>query len=211
MHQTTADNPLEAANAVAEVYARSAFDLAAQAGDEAVTSLADELDQIAALLREQDDLRNLFTNPSVNTDRRAQSIETMFKGRVSDLTYKLLQVLNRKGRLDQLVGVAVVYDQIVKDERGEVDVDVYAATALDEQQTRRIADRIGALVDRKAIVRAHVDERMIGGLKVRVGDQLIDGSVATQLQKLKRRMLERGREAVRSGANAMISDEGSAT
>ncbi len=207
MHETTADNPVQTANAVAQVYARSAFDLASEADGDMVNTLADELGQIVALMREDDDLHRLMTNPAINADRRGPSIEAIFKGQVSDLTYRLLQVLNRKQRLDHLPGVAAAYDQILKAERGEVDVDVYAATTLDAQQIDRIGQRIGQIIGRKALVRPHVEESMIGGLKLRVGDQLIDASVATQLRKLKQNMLESGREAVRSASGTLLEDD----
>jgi len=209
MHETTADNPVAAASAVAQVYARSLYELAVDAGGKVVDEVGEELSQVVGLMREQRELELLLTNPAINADRRRQSIASIFQGRVSDLTYRFLQVVNEKRRLAELPGIARAYDQIVKAERGEIDVDVYAASELDDKQVKRIGQRIGELVGRTAIVHPHVNESMIGGLKVRVGDRLIDASVATQLQNLKRRMLARGREIARTNAAQIMEEEGS--
>ncbi len=206
MHHSTADNPVQAAGAVAQVYARSAYNLAVQAGGSAVPDLQDELNQVVDLMRDHPKLRTLLTDAAISAGHRAASIANLFRDRAGDLTYRLLQVLNDKDRLDQLPGIALAYAQIVKAERGEIDVEVYAAAPLAQGQIDRIADRIGAMVGRKAIVHPHVDESMIGGLKVRVGDQLIDASVVTQLRKLRERLLDRGRQAVRAGVDAIVEE-----
>lgn len=201
MASHTADNPVKIAGAVAQTYAESLWDLAVEA--DAVDAVADELAQLVDLLDDQPDLRALFESPAIRADRRAASIEQIFKGQLSPLTYRFLQVLNRKGRLGQLPAIRLAFDQRLKQERGEVDVDVYTAQALSDSQKAAVADRVTAGIGRKAVLTTHLDESMIGGLKLRIGDKLIDGSVATQLNKIKRRMIARGRQAARQ----VMSDE----
>lgn len=196
-----------AANAVAEMYARSLFELAEAAGDAALEEVGEELAQLAELVREQPDLRLILQDPAVPTRRRAESIERLFKGRVSDLTYRFLRVVNDKGRLDELLAVERAYADRLKARRGEFDVDVYSAQPLSDEQADRVAERIGALMGGKALLRRHVAPAILGGLKVRVGDKLIDGSIATRLRQMRRRLHERTREAVRQRGEAMLSDE----
>ncbi len=205
MPESTADNPVKVIDAVSMLYARSLMELAQEGG--VVDEVAEELPQLVQLLAGQPDLAELFKSRAINTAARARSIEAIFKGRVSDLTYRFLQVLNDKGRLAIVPTIAAGYAKLLKDARGEVDVEVITARALSDAQLRAVGAKVGASVGGKALLSQRVDESILGGLKLRIGDKLIDGSVATQLQQIKRDMVARGREAVRSNTEALLSDE----
>ena len=204
MASNTSDNPVKFAGKVAQTYAESLWDLAVEA--DVVDEVADELAQSVRLIDDQPQLRAMFDSPAINADRRARSIKAIFEGKVSSLTYRFLQVANDKGRLDQLAGVQIAFDQRLKDERGEVDVDLYTAQPLSDAQKASVAAKVSASIGRQAVVTAHLDESMLGGLKLRIGDKLIDGSVATQLNKMKRKMISRGRERVRADATALLEE-----
>jgi F-type H+-transporting ATPase subunit delta len=204
MASNTSDNPVKIAGKVAQTYAESLWDLAVEA--DVVDEVAEELAQIVSLVEEQPQLRAMFDSPSIKAERRARSIKAIFEGKVSSLTYRFLQVVNDKGRLDQLPGIRIAFDQRLKAERGEVDVDVYTAQPLSDSQKASVASKVSASIGRNAVVTAHLDESMLGGLKLRIGDKLIDGSVATQLNKMKRKMIARGRERVRADASALLEE-----
>lgn len=197
MARSTADNQVKAAGAVAQTYARSLMELAEEAGGEVPAQIGDELGQLVGLLDEHPDLAALFANPGIHARRRARSIEAIFKGRLSDLLYRFLQVLNDKGRLGYLAAVRTAFDQMLKARRGEIDVDLYTAHPLEQSQIATIRERLSQSLGRTALVSSHVDPSLIGGLRIRIGDRLLDGSVATQLQQLNRQLKARGREAAR--------------
>lgn len=198
MHPTTADNPVHQANAVAMIYARSVMELAAQTGEARVDEVGDELSQIGRLLRDQPDLGRLLLHPTINIEKHRKIIDQIFRGRVTDLTCNLLQVLRKKGRLDQLGAVIASYRNLLKERRGEVDVDVTSAKPLDAETLAAITRQLAASLGGTPILHTRVDDKIIGGLKIRIGDQLLDGSVATQLARIKRQLIDAGRNAARS-------------
>ncbi|MHB1156327.1 MAG: ATP synthase F1 subunit delta [Phycisphaerales bacterium] len=200
MH-STADNPVHQANAVAMIYARSAMELAAQTGEARVDEVGDELSQIGRLLRDQPDLGRLLLHPTINIDKHQKIIDQIFRGRVTDLTCNLLQVLRKKGRLDQLGAIIASYRNLLKERRGEVDVDVTSAKPLDADTLAAITRQLAASLGSTPVVHARIDEKIIGGLKIRIGDQLLDGSVATQLARIKRQLAGAGRNAARQSTN----------
>lgn len=204
MTQSTSDNPVKRTSALARTYAQSLMELAQAAGPQVVDEVAAELADLVALLRDQPQLKALFDSPAINTAKRAASIEKLFASRVSDLTYRFLQVLNAKGRLDHLATIHAAFDRMLMDSRGEVEVELYTASAMPDAQIQAIAKRIGTALDCKAVVHSRVEPSMIGGLKLRIGDKLIDGSVATRLATLKRQMIDKGREAIRAGSRSML-------
>ena len=192
--------------ALAETYAEALFELTEEAGNSA--EIAEELERLANLVAEQPDLMSLLHNRAIPKNRRAQSLRDIFEGRVSELVYKFLQVLNTNDRLGRLEEVAAAYIKLNKAQRGEVDVDVYSARPLDKGQMRDIADRVGGALGRTAVIHPRVDESLIGGLKLRVGDRLIDASVAAQLERLKRQMTESAQEAIRRGDVTVDTESG---
>ena len=203
-HENTADNPVKVIDAVSMVYARSLMELADEAG--AVEDVADELTQLVDLIAATPDLSALLRNRAISAAARTRSIEAIFSGRVSDLTYRFLQVLNDKGRLGVLTTIHAAYVRLLKEKRGEVDVLVTSAQPLSDSQLQTVGQKVSAAIDGKAIVSANVDESIIGGLKLRIGDKQIDGSVATQLQNIKRDIIARGRESIRSNAATLMEE-----
>lgn len=183
-------------NPVAENYAAALFNLARQQDSPAAVNA--ELNQIAHLVADNDKLAALFEHRTIDAKRRSASIRTLFEGRVSDLTLRFLLLLNNKGRLDQTVPIAVALDKRVKHMAGEIDVEVHSARPLDAAQLTRVGDRITTAIGRKALIEPHVDESLIGGLRVRVGDKLIDGSVRAQLRNLARDLQTAGHEQVKA-------------
>jgi len=203
MAQTTADSPARIIDAIARTYAQSLLDLAEEQG--VIDEVADELGQLVELL-DQESASQLLTSPAITVDDRAASLERVFKGQVSDLTYRFLQVLNEKRRIDHLRDVAWAFDALLKKKRGEVDVLVYAAQPLSEEQLRDVRQRLESALQATVHLATRVDESMIGGLKLRIGDKLVDGSVATQLQKLKRRLIASGRESIRTEGTRLLEE-----
>ena len=107
-------------------------------------------------------------------------------------------VVNQKDRLGSLPGIVRAFANLVDERQGVVEVDAYVANRLDEGQASAIADRLGASMGRKVALKQHVDEELIGGLKLRIGDKLLDGSVATQLRLMRDKFVQAGREKARA-------------
>jgi len=164
-----------------------------------VDAVAEEAGGLLELFAGDADLKRLLSGRALNSAQRSGVVEQLFKGRISDVLYRFLQVVNRKDRLGSLPGILNAYLGLVSAARGELDVDVYVAEALSQDAGRGVADSIGGAMGKKVQLREHVDPDLIGGLKVRVGDRLIDGSVATQLKIIRRKLVDAGRERARSG------------
>jgi len=191
-------------DALSDNYARALFDAAQEAG--ALADVADEIAGIAGLLANDPKLSALFAHRSLDADRRARTIDAVFRGRVSETMRRFLQVLNAKGRLGHTRAIAGAFDRLMKVHRGEVDVDVYTASALSGAQLAAVSDRLSAAIGRKAVARPHVDASLIGGLKLRVGDRLIDASVASRLRKMKARILDKGHELSREDSGRLLEE-----
>ncbi len=176
---------------VGRVYAEALLELAKEQGS--VDALADEVRQLLPIIAPGGELHRLLTNPAISDDERGAIITAVFEGKVSGLLYNLLRLLGDKRRLGSLPEVAAGYLLAVADERGQVDVQAYVATELDAGAVKQVADQIGAALSKTVTLTQKVDPSLIGGLKIKVGDRLIDASVASQLRNMKNKMVAAGR------------------
>lgn len=195
-------------DALANVYATSLFELASAAGgEEKILEIADELEQITELARSDRAFREFLASPIIDTKKRGESIRQIFRDAVTDLTLRFLLVLNEKGRLGHLDPIAVAYDHIVQEKFGKIEVSVYTPAPLGPDQMEGIRSRVREALSKEPVLHPYTEPSMIGGLKLRIGDQLIDGSVAGQLRRIRQRMMTDGPDVLRQRIERVI-DEG---
>lgn len=193
------------ADALAEVYSRSLYELAEKKGGQTmVEDVAGEMESILELTREDDRFGEFLASPAVSMPDRARSLDAIFKGRVSDLVLRFLQVLNEKGRLYHLPAVGAAFDSLVQHKFGKVEVDVYTADAMGSDELREVRAQLQKAIGREPVVHSYVEPAMIGGVKIQVGDRLIDGSIATQLRRVKDQILSQGGARLRGEAERLI-------
>ena len=189
----------------AVAYARSVLELAQERNQ--VREIGQELSAVRELLVDNPGFREFLDNPGVGANERGAALEKIFKGRVSELVYFTLRVLNEKGRLRLLDQIIAGYDDLLDELFGNVEVDVTSARQLDAEQVAHIGRRVGEILGKTAVVHQYVDDSILGGLVVRVGDQVLDASVRYQLQAVRQRMLE---TAFRAGEGARTASQGAA-
>ena len=187
------------ADNIARVYARSLFELAQDAGGrEKILEVAEELEQVVELARSDTHFAEFLDSPVVDTQRRAASIRAIFQDRITDLVLRFLLVLNTNKRLGHLEAVYGALGDLIFEEMGQVEVDVWTATAMDNDTLEAVTNGLRKILGKDPVVHAAVDPSILGGLKVRVGDKLIDSSVAARLQQLG--------QTIRNGAAHRIAD-----
>lgn len=176
---------------VGRVYAEALLELADEAN--AVDTIADQLADLLPILDAEGELHRLLINPAIADAERGAIVKRVFEGKVHPLLFKMLRVLGDKGRLGSLPEVASGYLLAVAEQRGQVDVIAYVASALEPDESVRVAEQIGTALGKRVTLTQKVDPSLIGGMKIKVGDRLIDASVASQLRTLKNKIIAAGR------------------
>jgi F-type H+-transporting ATPase subunit delta len=184
-----APKPNEQEIAVARVYARSAFGLAE--GQGATESLQNELEELVKLLDREPGLERFLSSPLVETGERQQMLDRLFEEEMSEVLLDTLQVMNRKGRAGLVRALAEAYRQEFEDRTGQVSVSVRTAVALTEALRQQLQEATSKFTGREASLIETVDESLIGGMILQVGDQKIDSSVARELRQLENQLLDR--------------------
>lgn len=199
------DTPPDAA---ARVYARSLFEMAEkQGGQSAIEESISDLEEIVDLARSNAQFAELLSSPSVSTKDRAASLDKIFKGRVNDLTYRFLHVLNDKGRIGRLPSITAAFDSEVQAKFGRVEVDVFTAQPVDADLLRTMKDRLGQVMGKEVVLHPYTDANMLGGVKFRIGDQLIDASLATRLRKMKDQLDNEGGANLRAKISSIMDQD----
>lgn len=191
--------------ALAKTYARSLIDLAmAQGGRDKVEAVLGQLQDVLELAASNPRFNEFLASRVVASRDRAQSLRAMFENAVDTLTLNFLLVLNRKGRLGYIIPIVAALDQAVQAAFGRVEVDVFTASPLDSAGLSSVRERLQGSLKREVVVHPYVDGSMIGGVKFRIGDQLVDASVATRLRKLRDRLGNEGAANLRERLDRMF-------
>ena len=198
----------ETVDAVARVYAQSLLELAeAAGGDEKIVETSAELIAIMEIIRSDEATAEFLRSPIVEQEKRAIAIRRIFEGRVSDLILRFILVLNGKGRLGEFGAMAAAYDELVNTRLGRVEVDVYTVEGrLEADQLAVLGEKVRSRFGQDPVFHQYADPSLIGGLVLRVGDQLIDGSVRGQLRRMREELLAGGSAEIRARSDDFLSD-----
>lgn len=185
-------------DALAQTYARSLFELAGDIGSGSIESVLGELEDILELARGDKKFSEFLASQTIPQDARDASLVKMFGGRCSPLTLRFLRVLNDKGRLPNLPAITAALDAIVQEKFGRVEVDVFTAEPLEAEHLGQLAQRLGAALKKEVVLHPYVEPNMIGGVKFRIGDQLVDASIASRLNAMRDKLQKDGLANLRS-------------
>ena len=197
-------------DALAEVYATSLFELAEAAGGQsAAEESLGELEDILEMTRTDLVFSEFLASRVVPVKDREKSLRSIFEGRVSDLTLRFLLLLNRKGRLSHLPPVVAAFDTIVQDRFGRTEIDVYTATPLAGDELESIRAKLREVLGGEAVIHPYTDPAMLGGVKLQIGDRLIDASLASRLAKMREQLKSGGSAELRARFNQIVDEAGS--
>jgi len=150
--------------------------------------LEDEMFRFGRIVANQPDLRIALTNPFVSAHAKRELLGGLLAGKVTPETLRLISqaTVNPLGRsLDVSLND---YAQLAARRRERLVAEVHVAVALTEQQRRRLASALATAYGHQVHLNVVLDPRVAGGMTVRVGDELIDGSTATRLAEAERRL-----------------------
>jgi F-type H+-transporting ATPase subunit delta len=189
-------------DALARIYAVSLFELAqAEGGQARIEEVSDELESILGLAQSDFAFGEFLASRILSAEAREESLKKIFSGRISDLTLRFLLVLNKKDRLRHLPSIAAAYDEQVQRAFGRVEVDVYTASEIGPEEVAMIKARLHAVLNKEPVIHTYTEPAMIGGIKMQIGDQLIDASIASGLRKMRDQLNTHGLAEIRSRAD----------
>lgn len=172
-----------------EVYAQALINEAQK--QNALEEVAEDVRGIGELLKHNKMFLGYTQALSIGEEERSATLEKIFSGRIHPLTLNAIKSMARRDRLMFLRGLVEAFLTIRKKMSGTVDVELVSASELAPAVVERVKQAVGKSIGKTADVTVKVDNRLIGGMTLTIGDTRIDGSVATQLDKIEE-LLKRG-------------------
>lgn len=188
---------------IGEVYAQALLNLAQQ--HHVLDAVGEDVHGIGELLRSNPGFAQLVEAVTLSEEEHIAAMTKIFGGRVHQLTLETLKSMARRGRLMFLRGMVEAWDTLIKRASGHVDVEVTTASELSAQSIDRVKAAVGRATGKAADITVKTDASLIGGMKVQVGDTLIDASVESQLAKMHERMKGEGMAGLQKRFESVVS------
>jgi F-type H+-transporting ATPase subunit delta len=181
---------------VGSVYAKALLGAAEKASQ--ADQVVEELEAVVSdVLNRLPQLEETMKTPRLTHDERLPIIDKAFGGRISPTLLTFLKVVSKHGRLDCLRAIARAARKQLNASRGRVEVIVETAYPLSNPLRDRISGRLTELLGRQVILKTGVNEDLLGGLVVQVGDTVYDASLAAQLKRMQQVTLDHTKHAIR--------------
>jgi F-type H+-transporting ATPase subunit delta len=170
---------------IAQVYARSLFEVAQE--HDKLDEVRDQIGQFADALGESRELQTFFFSPYFSTEEKKKGLDTALDG-ADETVENFLALLIENHRMPALFRVRRELDAMWQDVNRLLPVQITSAVDLDDAVTSQIGDEIGRQTGRKIELTSTVDPDVLGGLIVRVGNSILDASVRTRLERLRKQV-----------------------
>ncbi|MCA0042756.1 F0F1 ATP synthase subunit delta [Celeribacter litoreus] len=183
--------PASISSGIAARYATAVFELAKESN--AITALEGDVATLSTALSESNDLNALISSPIYTREELEGAIKAVAqKAGLSGILTNTLAMMAQNRRLFILPQLVAALDALLAEERGEVTAEVTSAKALTAAQVDQLSKTLSEKFGKTVSINATVDEKLIGGLIVKVGSKMIDTSVASKLNSLQNAMKEVG-------------------
>ena len=165
-------------------YAQAIFELALEHGQ--ADEWAGQL-QLASQVLQVEEFRTFLNHAEVPADEKIKSIDAVLPD-IHPLVRNLVNVLVSRGLVNLAPELGEAYTKLLDIHHGRQRVEVVSAVPLDDAELQSITRFVSDLTRKEVVVTTQVDEEIMGGIVIQIGDQLLDGSTRTQLESLRKRV-----------------------
>jgi len=167
----------------ARVYAEALFDVAKKKGK--LDAIRGELAQFADALDGDHELQVFFFSPYFSTAEKVAGLKRAVSGADQELL-NFLELLIEKGRMQEVFRIRRQLDELWKQENRRIDVTVTSAVELDPAVVEKVGEEIERQTGQKVELASRVDDEIIGGIVLQVGNMVLDASIRSRLEKLRK-------------------------
>lgn len=175
------------ANQLALKYAQAIYEVAAD--KDMLGKVEEELSMVEKTIYEHEDLRILFYHPRVPAKAKKETVTKLFNQELQGFVHNFLLLLIDKRREAALPQIVTEYRKLANEARNIGEAEVISAMPLTESEEAELARKLSKVTGKNIVLKTYIDESILGGVIVKIGDKLIDGSVARQLKMLKNALL----------------------
>ena len=172
---------------IARVYAEALFEVAKEKGK--LDEIREELAQFADTLAESKEMQVFFFSPYFSSAEKKDGIRRVVDG-ADDEFVNFLELLAEKHRMPVVFRIRRQFDDLWKRENRKIDVTVTSATELDDKVVKQIGKEIESQTGRSVELSSELDDSILGGLVLQVGNMVLDASIRNRLEKLRKNVAQ---------------------
>lgn len=171
---------------LAKRYAQALFDLALET--KAVEQIAGDMSLVRSVLEENRALRKVLDNPVMDASVKSKLVNAIFgeKKAISDLSLRFLQLIVRKRREAQLLGICLSFENIYYDYKNLIKAEVITVFPMNDKNRKALVEQIKVFTQKEVELKETIDETLIGGFVMRVEDYQYDASIINQMRRLRK-------------------------
>ncbi|MEW9077941.1 F0F1 ATP synthase subunit delta [Terrisporobacter glycolicus] len=168
---------------IANRYAEALFQLSE---DENITKeIYNELHNVVETVKNNKDLDNVLRSPLVAKIEKVKLIESLFNNKINNNLKNFLKILVEKGRISSLKSIELTFKQLLNDKNNIIEGTVISAIPLTDNKVKELEEKLSKKYNKNVTLENKVDQSILGGVLVRLGNTQIDGSVKTRLDNIK--------------------------
>ncbi|MBS1990862.1 MAG: ATP synthase F1 subunit delta [Cyanobacteria bacterium SZAS LIN-3] len=172
---------------IASKYAEAVLDLAGNLKSE--DRVLDEIKLVSDVIASDREMTIIINHPAIDSAEKKRFLSGLFEGKISELTANLIGLLADKRRLDLIPFIETGYRELLNKRKNIVSASLVCAERLADTQVANIKAQLAEHLGKTLELEVRVDPSLIGGVVLKMGDQVIDGSLNGQLKALEKQLL----------------------
>ena len=169
--------------AVGARYAEALYEIAER--EKAVDAIEEELKAVETVIKDNRDLQKILYHPRITPEDKQDLLNQLFSGKVSTVTMEFLKLLVERQREQYLSDIVSHYAILANKARNITEAKISSAVELTAEEREQMAQLLNKITGIKVETSYSVDPSLVGGVVVRIGDRVIDGSIRTRLATLR--------------------------
>ncbi len=174
------------AGSVENIYAQALLEIGREDGT--LKELDSEMNALGGIFADNPEFVSVLNSPTVTEAEKLELIRSVFGGKISETALNFLCVLAEKNRIGYISGIAEELRRGYYEDAGIAEVTVITAAALKDEQKQRLKEKLAAMYGKSIILKEKTDPSIMGGMIVRCGDRMLDGSVKTKLENMQKQI-----------------------
>jgi F-type H+-transporting ATPase subunit delta len=170
------------AELVAKIYSQALFEVGKE--DNKLDGYLEEIKFIGDICTEYKDFFELLKTPKISIKEKKDVFEETFEAKISKEVSNFLKIILDKRRITSIFEIIKEYEKLVDQHNGVVKADAYTTMPLDEATISSLEEKLSKVTDKKVKLTNKIDETLIGGVKIILGDKVIDGTIKKKLNTI---------------------------
>lgn len=170
-------------NRIAQRYAKAVMDLAIEKGT--LDQVDKDMELFQTVNEENRQFFMVMHNPIIRAHKKLSVLKAIFEGKVSDVMILLFEILARRSREEMLYSISVAFRELFNAHKNIQEVQITSTVALPDPLKEELRAALSQKTGKTIKIEEKIDESLIGGMTIRIGDTQLDNSIKSQLQKIK--------------------------